>query len=422
VQVNNPVGNIYSDTVNVTVEAAPAITTQPQDTTIFSGQTATLSVVASGSSLSYQWYQGLSGDTSNPISGANSDTFTTPALMADTSYWVQVSNPVGNVDSDTATVTIEGAPAITTQPQDTTIFSGQTATLSVVANGSSLSYQWYQGLSGDTSTPVGSNSDTFTTPALTIDTSYWVQVSNPVGSVDSDTATVGILNIAPTADPGDPYLEAINTAIQFDGSASSDPDGDSLTYAWDFGDGSGETGVMPSHAYANAGIYDVCLIVNDGSLDSAQVCTLAVVYDPSGGFVTGSGWIISPEGAYTNDPSLSGQATFGFVSKYKKGASAPTGDASFIFDLAGFEFHSDTYEWLVVNQGGQNAQFKGSGMVNDALDPHGNPYKFMIWAGDGSPDTFRIRIWWDDNGVETVIYDNGSDQPIGAGNIIVHKD
>jgi hypothetical protein len=43
----------------------------------------------------------------------------------------------------------------------------------------------------------------------------------------------------------------------------------------------------------------------------------------------------------------------------------------------------------VVNQGGTNAQFKGNGLINGALDPNGNSFKFMIWAGDGSPDTFH---------------------------------
>ena len=173
----------------VTVQSAPTITTQPQDTSIFSGQTATFTVVASGDGLSYQWYQGTSGDTSTPV-GSDSDNFTTPALTADTSYWVRVSNPDSSADSDTTTVTVQSAPNITTQPQDTSIFSGQTATFSVAASGNSLSYQWYQGSSGDTSTPVGSDSDSFTTPALTADTSYWVRVSNPAGNTDSNTATV----------------------------------------------------------------------------------------------------------------------------------------------------------------------------------------------------------------------------------------
>ena len=191
VRVSNPGGNVDSDTATITVQGAPTITTQPQDQTIASGQTATLTVVASGSSLSYQWYQGISGDTSTPV-GTNSDSFTTPALTTDTSYWVRVSNLGGNADSNTATVTVQGAPTITTQPQDTTIFSGQTADLSVVASGSSLSYQWYQGNTGDISVPAGTDSASFTTPALTADTSYWVRVSNLAGSIDSDTATVTV--------------------------------------------------------------------------------------------------------------------------------------------------------------------------------------------------------------------------------------
>ncbi len=160
-------------------------------------------------------------------------------------------------------------------------------------------------------------------------------VARPQGAhCDIGAYEAEITNTAPTANPGGPYLGAINTAIQFDGSASSDPEGDSLTYAWDFGDGNSGTGAMPTHSYTDAGIYDVCLTVNDGTVDSDPVCTIAVVYDPSGGFVTGGGWIDSPAGAYMADPSLSGKATFGFVSKYKKGASVPTGNTEFQFNLA----------------------------------------------------------------------------------------
>ena len=245
---------------------------------------------------------------------------------------------------------------------------------------------------------------------------------------DAGAFELEVSNTAPTANPGGPYLGAINTDIQLDSSASSDPEADSLSYTWDFGDGSSGTGVMPSHSYAGAGIYNVCLTVNDGTVNSDPNCTIVVVYDPSGGFVTGGGWIDSPAGAYSADPDLTGRATFGFVAKYKKGASVPTGNTSFALDLAGLAFYSDSYEWLVVNRGGANAQFKGSGTVNGGLDPNGEPYKFMLWAGDGSPDTFRIKIWFEDGGVETVVYDNGFDgsgneagQPIGAGNIVVHK-
>jgi len=227
-------------------------------------------------------------------------------------------------------------------------------------------------------------------------------------------------NTAPVANPGGPYLGAINTAIAMDGSASSDPDGDPLAYAWSFGDGSNGDGAAPGHSYAETGVYDVCLVVSDGMVDSDRACTLAAVYDPDGGFVTGGGWIASPAGAYLPDPALAGKATFGFVSRYQKGAQVPTGTTEFQFQAGGFNFHSETYEWLVVNQAGKNAQFKGGGTVNDGLDPNGNEYKFMIWATDGSPDSFRIKIWWEDGDIEIDVYDNGVEQAIGGGSIVVH--
>jgi len=224
----------------------------------------------------------------------------------------------------------------------------------------------------------------------------------------------------PTANPGGPYLGTVSTAIQFDGSLSSDPDGDPLTYAWTFGDGTTSTGSAPTHSYTAPGVNSVCLTVNDGSLDSGPACTMTVVYDPSAGFVTGGGWIDSPAGAYKADETLAGKAAFGFVSKYQKGASIPTGTTAFEFDLAGLTFASQSYEWLVVNKAGANAQFKGTGLINGAAGPNGEAYKFMLWAGDGSPDTFRIRIWWEDAAGEHDVYDNGVDQTIGGGSIVVH--
>jgi CSLREA domain-containing protein len=176
-----------------------------------------------------------------------------------------------------------------------------------------------------------------------------------VGAFEAD-------NSAPTANAGGPYLGAVNTSIAFDGSASSDPEADSLTYAWDFGDGSSGTGVMPSNNYAAAGIYTVCLTVNDGALSSEANCTMAVVYDPSAGFVTGGGWIDSPVNAEYQYMQTGGKATFGFVAKYKKGANVPDGSTEFQFKTGDLNFKSVSYEWLVV--AGNMAQFKGEGTIN----------------------------------------------------------
>jgi hypothetical protein len=111
-----------------------------------------------------------------------------------------------------------------------------------------------------------------------------------------------------------------------------------------------------------------------------------------------------------------GKASFGFVSRYKKGATVPTGQTEFVFQAGDLNFHSNSYDWLVINQGGTNAQFKGSGTINGEGD-----YRFMLWATDDATDTFRIKIWEEIGNAETVTYDNGTDQPIDGGSIVIHQ-
>jgi hypothetical protein len=165
---------------------------------------------------------------------------------------------------------------------------------------------------------------------------------------------------------------------------------------------------------------------DDGGSDS-RAFEYIVVFDPEGGFITGGGWINSPAGAYVSEPELTGKANFGFVSKYKKGATVPTGNTEFQFKAGDLNFRSDSYDWLVV--AGAKAMFKGVGTINGS----GN-YGFMLSAIDAAQtpstdtDLFRIKIWDKGNG-DAVVYDNqlgaGDDTDpttaIGGGNIIVHK-
>jgi hypothetical protein len=196
---------------------------------------------------------------------------------------------------------------------------------------------------------------------------------------------------------------------------------------WDWGDGAIESKidfvgnpVIHSHAYQVPGIYTLELIIAEDTDDERTLSyQYIVVYDPEGGFVTGGGWIWSPQGAYHPDPALAGKAIFGFVSKYRKGATEPIGNTEFQFQTGELSFHSTSYDWLVVNKADSRAQFKGLGPINGEGE-----YKFMLWAGDGSgpdgADTFRIKIWWEDADGEHVVYDNGTDQAIAGGSIEVH--
>ncbi len=187
--VSNSAGSATSNAATLTVNpapVAPSITTQPSSITIIAGQTATFSVIATGTApLSYQWSQNGSA-----ISGATSSSYTTPAetIAANgTQFTVVVSNSVGNVTSNAATLTVNPAPvapSITTQPSSVTITAGQTATFSVTATGTApLSYQWNQ----NGTAISGATSSSYTTPTETTSasgTQFTVVVSNSVGSVD----------------------------------------------------------------------------------------------------------------------------------------------------------------------------------------------------------------------------------------------
>ncbi|MDH7488985.1 MAG: hypothetical protein QHH80_05705 [Anaerolineae bacterium] len=174
------------------------------------------------------------------------------------------------------------------------------------------------------------------------------------------------------------------------------------------------------------GVYNVVVWATDkaGNKTMSDPRTL-VIYDPSAGFVTGGGWIWSPKGAYAPDPNLEGKATFGFVAKYQKGAKVPTGQTEFQFKAGNLNFHSSSYEWLVV--AGAKAQFKGVGTINGAGE-----YGFLLTAidgqinGGGGVDKFRIKIW--DKATSSVVYDNqmGKDEygdfatELGGGSIVIH--
>jgi hypothetical protein len=151
------------------------------------------------------------------------------------------------------------------------------------------------------------------------------------------------------------------------------------------------------HTYTEAGIHRPVITVtdDDGASDSTTLPEL-IVYDRTAGPALGTGLVTSPAGAYSDEPSLTGKAAFFFTAFYLKGATVPTGSASFDFGAARLKFRSTGSDWLVVT--GSRAVYQGSGTVGGT-----SGYGFRITATDG-PDTFHIKIWKKSTG--DVVYDN----------------
>jgi PKD repeat protein len=262
---------------------------------------------------------------------------------------------------------------------------------------------------------------------------------------------VGLVLLTPTSTgPAAPVVGAITAndpvamgaTLSISASFTDANAGDSHSASWTWGDGSGpQSGTVTesngsgtakgSHTFAAAGVYPVSVKVTDNGGLTGNASRNVVVYDPSAGFVTGNGSIRSPLGAFKADPSVVGNATFSFVSKYQKGAKVPVGTTAFQFQSANLDFYSDSYDWMVV--AGARALFKGTGTLDGAAG-----YKFMLTAidgkvtGGGGTDRFRIKIWHYDAALQqdVVDYDNQLDASsegtpsegtaIANGSIVIH--
>ena len=204
------------------------ITGQPDNQTVYEGQSATFSVgaAASNGTLTYQWYLGTPASRV-PIAGATSASYTTGALtVADNSnpyYHVIVKSPGAiSLTSFNAKVTVLPAKiTITRQSANPSVIEGQTATFSVEANSTNgvLSYQWYKGKAPSGVLVPGATSAAYTTPATVLSDSgaiYYVIVRGSAGSISITSynakLTVGPNTVAITTQPSNPSVVAGQTA------------------------------------------------------------------------------------------------------------------------------------------------------------------------------------------------------------------
>ena len=296
--VNDGIDDSEMDTVMVMVggENTAPVANAGMNQTVVENDNVMLdgsgSVDADGNTLTFNW-----SFTSSPVNDpnpmlTNSDTATPtfPANVTGT-YIAQLIVNDDIVDSEPATVTVTvgdgNTPPAANAGPDQAVFAEDTVTLdgsaSTDANGDPLTYSWTI-----TSIPPGS-----TLPALSDSSSvkpsfaataiggYITQLTVNDGKASSmiDTVIISVdaANVKPVADAGPDQATTVDIGVSLDGIASSDADGDILTFSWSFtavpqGSGtplfSDSTAEMPSFVPDVIGEYVAQLIVNDGIEDS----------------------------------------------------------------------------------------------------------------------------------------------------------
>lgn len=161
-------GTDISNTATIVVNEVTTLITQPFSASVVAGNSNTFTASATGTNISYLWNN---GETTNAITTSIEGT-----------YQVTITGTCGEIISNAVTLsTTLGCvpPSITTQPQSATVCSGLSTTISVVADGTNLSYLWSNGA---------------TTPDITVSQAdkYTVTVTGSCGNAISSVATIGV--------------------------------------------------------------------------------------------------------------------------------------------------------------------------------------------------------------------------------------
>jgi len=274
--------------------APPVANAGPDQTALASGTTITLNGSASSDpnndTITYIWTQ-ISGP-SVTLSDATAvmPTFVLPSGADSNPIVFRLVVNDGEFDSEIDTVMLTGAvendpPVADAGPDQTSLAAGSTVTLdgsgSSDPDGDTITYQWTQ-VSGPAVTLSNATivNPTFTIPATAIDTPivFSLVVNDGRANSNTDAVTLQAVNNPPVADAGpDQTMGRPGDLITLDGTGSSDPDGDSLTYQWVQVSGptvtlsdataANPTFTLPVGAIETGIVFQ--LIVNDGRVDSA---------------------------------------------------------------------------------------------------------------------------------------------------------
>ena len=407
-----------TDTITITINGIPSADAGPGQVAN-DGDTVTLDGTGSSDpdsdSLSYGWVQ-TAGSTVT-LTGTNTaqPTFTAPTGPATLTFELTVTDPGGESDTDSVVITVNALPTADAGP-DQTVAPGATVTLD--GSGStdpelgSLDHAWSQ-TSGPAVTVIGTNTaqPSFTAPAVGV-LSFEVVVTDDNGATDTDSVTITV-NSGPTADAGPDQQVNLGDTVPLDGTDSSDPDSDDLTYSWvQTGGGTvvtltGANTVQPTFTAPegpDALAFEVTVTDDDGLTDTDTVI-IAVNGPPTANAGSDQdadqGDPVTLDGTGSTDPELQ-TLLYSWVQTAGPAVTltgANTGQATFTAPSAGGVL---TFELTVDDQNGRtdtdevSITVNGGPVANAGPDQDSNAGDTVTLEGSDSddPDGDTLTFGW----------------------------
>ena len=412
------------------------------DLTVDDGTRVTLdgsdSTDPDGDALTYAWTQ-VSGPPVT-LSGAATahPSFTAPELLADTVLTFALTVDDGELESEPDEVSVTVLPAneapTANAGADLTVDEGERVTLdgsgSTDPEGDALTYAWTQ-LSGPPVTLSGAASarPSFTAPDGPATLTFALTVDDGELESEPDEVSVTVLpaNEAPTANAGADLTVNEGERVTLDGSASSDPEGDALTYAWTQVSGSsvtlsGAATARPSFTAPDGpATLTFALTVNDGEFESepdeVSVTVLSANEAPTANagadLTVDEGERVTLDGSGSTDPEgdaltyawtqVSGPTvTVSRAATARPSFTAPDGPATLRFELTvddgEFESEPDEVSVTVLAVNGAPTARAGADLTvdegervtldgSDSTDPDGDPLTYAWMQVSGPPVT-----------------------------------
>ena len=419
--VHDGTANSAPDTVTISTLNSPPVANAGADT---GGQVSTTVILdGSGSSdidgdaLSYQWSLVSKPATSTVTLSDPSNV--TPSFTIDVfgDYVVQLVVHDGMVNSapDTVTISTLNSPPVANAGANQSAYVNEPVTLdgskSSDVDGNTLYYSWSLVSKPSGSTASLSNAST-PTPNLTTDRAgtYVAQlvVNDGLTSSQPDTVTISTLNTKPVVNAGPDQSGTVGTVIHLDGSASSDVDGDPLTYQWSLLSKptistttlQNPTAVTPQFTLDKAGTYVVQLIVNDGTMESNPVTVIVTTLNSKPVAEAGTnqshpvGTTVTLNGTASSDVDGDPLTYLWSLTSKPTGSTATLSDPSavqptFIIDKPG-----NYTAQLIVNDGTVNSDpatvtistVNSKPIANPGPDQHGVVNATITLNGSGSSD------------------------------------